>query len=108
MLDTAHPQSVHIFHASRLLDEILTLSKHIISSPAAQRGVFRESGLPIFAQMRKLNVERFDGASFIAAAIDDFESAFNGLASETQARLDTIVPALNKLRSAKGFRTDFI
>jgi len=64
--------------------------------------------LPVFAEMRKLNVEHFDGSSFIAAAIDDFESAFNGLVSETQPNLGAIMPALNKLRSAKGFCTDFI
>ena len=87
---------------------MLTLSKHIISSPLLERGAFQESGVRVLAEMRKLNLDHFSGSSFIAAAIDDFESAFNGLVTETQPELRAIMPALNKLGSAKGFRTDFI
>jgi hypothetical protein len=108
MLDTSHPQSVHIFAASRLEDEILTLSKRIISLPLPERGAFLEGGLRVLTKLRTLNLEHFGGSSFIAAAIDDFESAFSGLISEPDPRLESIMPALKSLRSAKGFCTDFI
>jgi hypothetical protein len=103
MLDTSHPQSVHIFEAGRLEGEILTLSKRIISLPLPDRGASQQGGLHALTQLRKLNLEHFGGSSFIASAIDDLESAFNGLISEAHPRLTSIMPALNRLRSEQGY-----
>ena len=108
MLDLSHPQTEHIFAAGRLEDSVLTIAKSIIGAPAAERQSLVVQGERTLDKMRALSLEHFGGSRFISESIDDLWQALHSLAETDQPRLDFIMPALTRLSSAEGFKTEFI
>jgi hypothetical protein len=108
MLDLSNLQSQHIFAASRLEDSFLAAAKSIIAAPATERQEPEAQAERTLDSMRALNKEHFGDSRFISEGIDGLQQALRSLAEADQPRLDVIMPALTRLRSAEGFCTEFI
>jgi hypothetical protein len=80
MLDLNHPQTPHVFAASRQLDMILDSCKRISISASKGRLDLLEVVRPCFAALRWLNAERFGASPVIAAGITNLERAAERLA----------------------------
>jgi phospholipid N-methyltransferase len=107
MLDTSHPHSHNIFEAGRLEGAILTSVESIMIAPPAERQRLVMQCEQTLDSMRALS-RHFGDSQFISESIDDLEKALHRLVETDQPRLDIIIPALTKLRSSKGFGTEFI
>ncbi|HTR41833.1 MAG TPA: hypothetical protein VMH87_09485 [Pseudomonadales bacterium] len=145
MLNLNHPQSKHIFAASRFEDAVLEHAKKMTLVPSVRRRELLIECQQQLNKMRTLNAEHFENSPFIFEAIDELGMSLIQLAElrhgsivedrsigdgccaacETPITnivtvpsmprsiycspcLEIIMPALSKLRSRKGFGTDFI
>src|SRR5262245_62122107 len=80
MLDLDHPQTPHVFAASRQLDLILDYLKRITYAASKERPHLLEIIRPCFAALRWLQAERFADEPHIAPGIDELERAAERLA----------------------------
>lgn len=122
MLDLNHPMSEHIFHASGLLDGVLTRGQKMGLAPSPARAALLEECLPLFAEMRVLNAEHFGASRFIAEAIEECESGIRKLAALGDGRVvedrrdgegacpvcRADIMKFNPLPGCKGFEAYFI
>src|SRR5262245_10328470 len=79
MLDLDHPQTPHVFAASRQIDLILDYAKRITLSGTAGRQFMLEVIRPAFAALRWLNTARFENAAEITEAITELEQQMEKL-----------------------------
>jgi hypothetical protein len=80
MLNLDHPQTPHVFAASRQLDLILDYCKRISYADSKVRLDMLEIIRPCFAGLRWLQARRFADAPHIAASIDELERKAEQLA----------------------------
>jgi hypothetical protein len=71
MLDLDHPQSEHIFTASRLEDAVLARAKTMTLSPSSRRLELLAECEQLLADLHILNQKHFGASDFIATTIDD-------------------------------------
>jgi hypothetical protein len=88
MLDRKHPMTGHVFRVSGLMDNLKARGQQMSVSPSAVRAELLVECLPLFAEMRKLAEAHFDRRiRFIAAAVDEYESAIRALAGLGNGRI---------------------
>lgn len=80
MLDLDHPQTPHVFAASRQLDLILDYCKRISYAESKGRLSMLEIIRPCFAALRWLQTQRFADIPQIAGSIDELERQVEALA----------------------------
>jgi hypothetical protein len=80
MLDLDHPQTPHVFAASRQLDLILDYCKRISYAESKGRLDMLEIIRPCFAALRWLQAQRFADMPQIVASIDELEKQVGELA----------------------------
>jgi len=80
MLDLDHPQTPHVFAASRQLDLILDYCKRISYADSKSRLQMLEIIRPCFAALCWLQAQRFADEPYIAAGIDNLERQVERLA----------------------------
>ncbi len=88
MLDLEHPQTPHIFAASRQLDLILDYCKRISISRTGGRRFMLEVIRPAFAALRWLITARFGAYAEIDSAIAELEHQAEALAGTPLADPD--------------------
>jgi len=88
MLDLDHPQTPHVFAASRQLDLILEYLKRITYAASPGRLQMLEIIRPCFAALRWLQAQRFADEPHIAAGIDELERAAERLAQLGDGRAE--------------------
>ena len=105
MLDLNHPQTEHIFAASRLEDAVLEIANRMVSAHPSERQALLASCEQQFSAVRLLNSERFGSSTSIASAIDYLQSAMRDLAESRSSNMGIVRPAFTKLESDEGFGT---
>jgi hypothetical protein len=58
MLDLSHPFSKHVFRAAGLVGDVLKRGQQMSLAPSAAREELLAQCLPLFNEMRELNVEQ--------------------------------------------------
>jgi hypothetical protein len=90
MLDLDHPQTPHVFAASRQLNLILDYLRRITYADNPGRLRMLEIIRPCFAALRWVQTQRFAGEPHIAAGIDELERAAERLAQLGDGRADGV------------------
>jgi hypothetical protein len=90
MLDLDHPQTPHVFAASRQLDLIGDYCKRISYADSKGRLDMLKIIRPCFAALRWLQAQRFADEPHIAAGIDELESQADRLARLGDGKADWI------------------
>ena len=81
MLRLDHPMTEHIFHASGILDGLLSAGQRMSVSPSPVRAELLGKCLPRLDELRDLARTRFDWrAAFLASAVDELEAGLRTLA----------------------------
>lgn len=83
MLDLNHPSSEYLLRASRLIDAIMLSGQKMTVSTSAERSQLLKASQPKFQELRALNSNHFGNSSFIAQAIDEYESGIRAVSALT-------------------------
>ena len=80
MINLNHPQSRHIFVASKLEDAVLERAKEMTLVPSVRRRELQAECQQMLNEMRTLNADHFEGSIFISEAIDELGRSLTELA----------------------------
>jgi hypothetical protein len=82
MLDLSYPITQYRFQASGLMDGVMARGQRMSVSPSVVRAELLTECRPLFAAMRELARSQFSKqATFIIAAVDEYEAAILDLAA---------------------------
>jgi hypothetical protein len=80
VLDLNQPQTTHVFRAGHLVGEVTTRAYEMTVAPSSIRQQLLQECLPRLDEIRAHNIDHFQGNSFIAQSIDEYETGLRKLA----------------------------
>jgi len=89
VLDLEHPQSAHVFAASKQIDMILDYAKRISFDDREGRVFMSKVVAPCFAALHWLNENHFDADPTIRQRIDDLQADLDKLAGQPTEQADS-------------------